>query len=886
MTINYVGENLELGKWGHIAVLISFVFAALSAVAYYFSVEGKEEEKESWRKIGRYSFYTHAFGITLIVGILFYMLFNHHYEYLYVWKHSSNEMPLRYILSCFWEGQEGSFLLWTIWHVVLGIILMLTSKKWEAPVMAIIAAVQVFLVSMLLGIHIPSGPYVGFLVLTLGAFALFVAWHKLSQIEKLAIGGALASISIFLIFKDIEGFKIGSSPFTQLLREDEKQGSAALFLNPHYLHAIDGNGLNPLLQNYWMTIHPPMLFLGFASTLVPFAFAIAGLWTKKLNEWMTPALPWIFFGVAALGTGILMGGAWAYESLTFGGFWAWDPVENASLFPWLTFVGAAHVMIVQRKKGKSSYVTFILTILSFILVLYSTYLTRSGILGDSSVHSFADGLPGQLLIFLFFFFWLTGFLLMQNSLMKILFTVVSLLFLVIQFYVADLKEISIGLITVYIGLFVFSYFKYFPKEGSEEDEHHTSREFWMFIAAIVLLISCIHIIFTTSMPVFNKVFGTKKTPNTNIFDDYVRYQILFASIICIMMSFGLYLKYKATPVKKLIADLSISLLITSALCLVVGIGYQLDFENDTFRLISYWLFFFASSFSIIANVNYFVRILKGKIMLAGAPIAHLGFGMIMLGAFISTSQSKVLTENVGHQDLEKEFDAKLKNNENLLLPINDTLPIGEYYVTYNNIHKEGHNIYFDVDYLNKEKKKEFTLQPFLQLNEKMGNVAEPSTRHFIHKDIYTHLQQFEIAGVRQVQMTKGDSIIFDKGHLHFVNVKANIAGDKYQVAIDFELRKKEKVKDKFTVYSEVNKMSSPAYFVKNTEQASVKLVDFAPDGKKLMFEIADSNSGYVILKAIEFPFINILWAGCIVMVIGTVIAIIHRNKQNKAILNA
>jgi len=170
MTINYVGENLELGKWGHISVLISFVFAILSAVSYYFSVEGKENEKEMWRKIGRYSFFTHAAGIALIVGILFYMLFNHHFEYLYVWKHSSKEMPLRYILSCFWEGQEGSFLLWTIWHVVLGGVLLFTAKKWEAPVMSIVSAVQVFLVSMLLGIHIPSGPYIGLMILILGAF--------------------------------------------------------------------------------------------------------------------------------------------------------------------------------------------------------------------------------------------------------------------------------------------------------------------------------------------------------------------------------------------------------------------------------------------------------------------------------------------------------------------------------------------------------------------------------------------------------------------------------------------------------------------------------------------------------------------------------------------
>ena len=886
MTINYVGENLELGKWGHISVLISFVFAILSAVSYYFSVEGKENEKEMWRKIGRYSFFTHAAGIALIVGILFYMLFNHHFEYLYVWKHSSKEMPLRYILSCFWEGQEGSFLLWTIWHVVLGGVLLFTAKKWEAPVMSIVSAVQVFLVSMLLGIHIPSGPYIGLMILILGAFILFIVWNKLSSVERLSIMSAVGIIGIFFLFKDIQGFQIGSSPFTQLMREHEKYGKEPFFLNPQYLHAFDGNGLNPLLQNYWMTIHPPMLFLGFASTLIPFAFAIAGLWTKKLNEWMTPALPWIFFGVAALGTGILMGGAWAYESLTFGGFWAWDPVENASLFPWLTFVGAAHVMIVQRKKGKSSYITFLLTIVSFILVLYSTYLTRSGILGDSSVHSFADGLPGQLLIFLFFFFWLTGFLLMWNPLLKIIFTLISVLFLVIQFYVNDLKAISIVLVVSYLALFVWAYFKYFPKDENEEDEHFSSREFWMFIAAIILLVSCIHIIYNTSLPVFNKVFGLNKTPNTDMFEAYVKYQILFASIICVMMGFGLYLKYKATPLKKLLSHISISVFISSAIILIVAFTYQLKFNNDTFRLISYWLFFFASTFAIVANIDYLVRVLKGKIMLAGAPIAHLGFGMIMLGAFISTSQSEVLSENVSHQDLEKEFDAKLKNNENLLLPINDTLPLSKYYVTYNNIHKEGHNIYFDVNFLNQDKKQEFQLQPFLQLNEKMGNVAEPSTRHYLHKDIYTHLQQFEIAGVRQVEMTKGDSIIFDKGFLHFVNVKANIQNNQYQVAIEFELRKKGKVKDKFTVYTEVNKMSSPAYFVKNTEQASIKIVDFAADGKKLIFEVADSNSGYIILKAIEFPMINMLWAGCIIMVIGTVIAIIHRVKQNKTALYA
>src|SRR5207253_3850190 len=116
-----------------------------------------------------------------------------------------------------------------------------------------------------------------------------------------------------------------------------------------------------------MTIHPPTLFLGFALTVVPFAYAIAGLWKKKYNEWIKPALPWAFLGVMILGTGVLMGGAWAYEALSFGGFWAWDPVENASLVPWLTFVGAAHLMLIFKNRQHSIVSTYIFTIVTFLL---------------------------------------------------------------------------------------------------------------------------------------------------------------------------------------------------------------------------------------------------------------------------------------------------------------------------------------------------------------------------------------------------------------------------------------------------------------------------------------------------------------------------------------
>jgi len=238
MKIEYIGENTFLGQLGYFFIFLAFCSAVFSALSYFFAVHKKDEKLKTWGKIG---FRVHSLSLLAIIGILFYIILNNHFEYHYAWKHSSTSLPVKYILSCFWEGQEGSFILWMFWHVVLGNILILKSGKWEAPVMTVFAVTQVFLATMILGIYIPE----------------------------------------FLWFKE---YAIGANPFI-LLREHPDLIGMPFTQSPNYLQSIEGNGLNPLLQNYWMTIHPPTLFLGFASTLVPFAYAIAGLWTKK-NEGM------------------------------------------------------------------------------------------------------------------------------------------------------------------------------------------------------------------------------------------------------------------------------------------------------------------------------------------------------------------------------------------------------------------------------------------------------------------------------------------------------------------------------------------------------------------------------------------------------------------------
>ena len=165
---------------------------------------------------------------------------------------------------------------------------------------------------------------------------------------------------------------------------------------------LDGQGLNPLLQDPWMTIHPPVLFTGFSSLVAPFAIAMAALVKRDYDGWVKVVLPWSVFSLGILATGFIMGGVWAYKVLGWGGYWGWDPVENGSFIPWLSNIALVHGLLVQRVTGSLRRTNFFLAITSYVLVLYASFLTRSGVLADFSVHSFVNlGLNGFLLSFLF-----------------------------------------------------------------------------------------------------------------------------------------------------------------------------------------------------------------------------------------------------------------------------------------------------------------------------------------------------------------------------------------------------------------------------------------------------------------------------------------------------
>lgn len=876
--IHYLNEWLWAGQLGNALIALAFASAFLGVFSWFATEKKSMAGLVSWEKLGIASFWVHAVAITSIIGLLLFLLFSHRFEYYYVWQHSNKEMQMKYILSCLWEGQEGSFLLWMFWHVVLGSILLFKAKEWRPSVMFFIMLVQLFLVSMIMGI------------------VAELPWAD---------------------------FKIGSNPFL-LLREHETMRNMPFVKLPTYLEKLDGRGLNPLLQNYWMTIHPPTLFLGFASTIVPFAFAMSGLWRRQFTEWIKPALPWTFFGVMILGLGILMGGAWAYEALSFGGFWAWDPVENASLVPWLILVGGAHLMLVFRNKGTSLFLAFFLIILSFILVLYSTYLTRSGILGESSVHAFTDlGMNKQLWYFMLFFAWLPVLFITYEQAWRRIYILASLAIFAYSLFVGFDTFITIVALAHVVFSFVLigrNYSRSFPR--TEKEDGMSSREFWMFIGALVLLLSAVQIIVETSLPALGKGFGDipllgnifpeSIASSSEAIDIYNAWQIPFAVLIALLMGVGQFFRYRETEMKKWTKDVLLSLMIAGSVSLVAGLFTSV--ASHPFYLVM----LFATLFAVAANAHYMVQFVKLKWRLVGPSVAHIGFALVLLGSLISAGHKQVISSNAASvlnlESLNKEF----KNNENILLHKGDTVPMGEYMITYKADTVSGIDVMFAIDYLKKQEngqwQKAFTLYPKLQTNPRFGNVAEPSTKHFMAQDIYTHITYVDpekitrlLAGEQAQADNETDGFreimhyeISDGDTLYSTNCFIVYKGLRSLAAIDTTLPPDQLRLDlqgmfligdlKGTRYEAKPGLSivNNAYetYPAFNEETGVKIemVSINAEDRKvevsIQQKIESKGNDFIIMKAIVFPGINLLWLGCVLMVIGTGMAVWARVSKN------
>jgi cytochrome c-type biogenesis protein CcmF len=455
---------------------------------------------------------------------------NDEFRYAYVYHNSSRDLPLAYKIAAVWAGKEGSFLLWLMFLNIMGIVISRTDRSFENILMPVVVVAEIFILMLL----------------------------------------------------------VGESPFRFLWDAYPEQFAGGKVLP----QGLDGMGMNPLLMDPWMVVHPPILFLGYASATIPFGYAVAALLKNDYRSWLGLSYRWVLFSMATLGIGIFLGGYWAYKVLGWGGYWGWDPVENSSLIPWLVVVALMHGMIIQKRKGALVRTNIFLSMLYFILVFYSTFLTRSGVLSNFSVHSFgAEGISGYIIYFILFYVLVSAYL-----------------------FITRLRRI--------------------PATAIGEES------FWKWdsltiYGALTLVIFSIIILVGTSMPIISGLFTKNPSPVTEHF--YNNLSVPFGILILLLMV-GATIAMKGEAFRKMIT------LILALASVLLSVLINLPFT----RTPAAYVFVAISLFVIMQYISDFITIRKRAIITS--RLAHMGVAIFILGAiasgYYSSAYQKKLTLGV------------------------------------------------------------------------------------------------------------------------------------------------------------------------------------------------------------------------------------------------
>lgn len=794
---------------GSIILSLALVFSIISMVLYYLTFKGYNNTLNYARV-----FY-HAMAIFVIAAstFLWYAILTHQYQYKYIFSYSNNSLSTGLLLSSFWGGQEGSFMLWLLLTAIIGVILQSYASKrgdLEPRVMTVFTLATTFLLVMVSPWFKNPFEYI---------------WVTPVFIELKSINPQFLNMPFIqnFIFSDQQT----GGNFVQMSKDLYAQLTLSGISVNDFI--INGRGLNPQLLNFWMQIHPPILFIGFAMATVPFAFALAALMKDDYKEWISQAFPWVLAGTGILGLGIMLGGYWAYEMLGWGGYWAWDPVENSSLIPWLIGVAAIHTMLVQKRSqqkgegiGRYAKTNLILSILVYILVLYSTFLTRSGVLGDASVHSFVD--PGML-VYLFLIVFISSFVL--------------------------------------LGFGMVAYRWKSLNQQAPQDEGLLSRELALFTAAIVLCASALIVFVGTSSPLFGQSVDVSF---------YNEMHIPLAIIVGLLNGISLILKWKNTSTKELINGslraLVISILITALIVVFGGV-------TDIMMI----LLTFASAFALVVNAEIAINIIRKNLKMLGAYLAHIGLAIFILGVIGSAAHSSEKTIDLVKGKPVEAFGYQMTFTG--YEPIEN----GTKYAFKIKMIKDG---------------KEYSAAPIMYIAEYNNSLMrEPSILVTPTKDIYIAPLGYDEGGSQSqtssLSIAKGSTVDYNGVKISFTKfnmspdvMKAMQEGKDFQIGavITIEgngkkeevelLRKQRGGEVEFTAYE--SKDLNLKLQLTNLSATGIELIpstlDAEPDNKP------QEKKEVLTVNASIKPFVNLVWIGVLVMVLGFFVAVARRLKDS------
>ncbi len=751
---------------GKVLIYISFAASILSMAGFFLAHTGKDK----FLNMGRIFFHITSIGIITSALYLMYIILSHQFQFAYVWEQSSTDLQLPLLMSTFYAGQEGSFMLWAFLTAVIGIFLLnFVSKgdRLEPQVMAVYTLVLSFL-------------------------------------------------SLILILK---------TPFNYLWEAFPKEVEYG-FTPP------EGRGLNPLLQNFWMSIHPPTLFLGFAALTVPFAFAMGSLMKNEYDKWVTFSIPWILFSGGILGLGIMMGGYWAYGVLGWGGYWAWDPVENSSLIPWIINVASLHTILTQKKTGGYKKTNLILSVLAFLLVLYSTFLTRSGILGDSSVHSFVD--PG------------------------------AVVYLVLVIFISSFTLISLGAI-------VFRWKNL--KDVRTESSKFFTKESFLFIGAMLLCAAALVVFVGTSLPIVSKAKVEA--------DFYNKMTMPLAIFLMITMGISLYIEWKQTDSKKFLDNMILPGILSVVMTVVLVIIGLHDPLYIIFALVSLIAFFI--------NARMAVRIIRTGHLTFGGMFAHIGIALFFLGVIGSGRYSEEINLSLERGVPKEAFGYKFTYSgaTPFMDPNNKRDTMYAFNVTVEQDNKEMtmRPVMFVSSFSNGVMKNpDIANFSYKDLYISPMSLEEP--------DLYPKEAQYDIKKGEKQKI--GDLTVefvdFDFGTMQ-KGGKEMASGNYTLGAIinvsDGKVTETLNVKTQF-----MNGQPTPVpYMMKDNRNYEFYFLNMSVKGEEAggtsaKFAIMDRNRNYntnanevLVAEVSVKPFISVLWTGVLLLFIGFIVSIFRRRKE-------
>ncbi len=485
----------------------------------------------AWRGAGHYRKYArlayNISGLAIIIStvVLFELILSHDFSVSYVTQYSSRDLPLLYLISSFWAGQLGTFLLWLAMLAVCGMILTRGHDKLRDGVMTIVSLVGISLVIILI---------------------------KKSPFEILAV----------------------TPP--------------------------DGSGLNPLLQDFRMAIHPPIMFIGFATAAIPFAYGMSSLISRDYSNWESQSRNWTIVAWLTIGISLLLGGYWAYKVLGWGGYWAWDPVENASLIPWLFLTAQLHVLALRRGGAGMRRFSYVAVSLTFLSVLYGTFLTRSGVLADFSVHSFVD--------------------LGLNS-----FLIGSLLFF---------SALTVGALAL----------RWPEVQPPEKPSSVNSMAYLVTLGVVLLFVGAILTLSGTSAPLLTRF---TENPSAVEISFYIATMTPVALLTLLLLAIFPFFKWRSGITNPAGLAIGFGIFVVSALVTKLGFGVE-----------SLWYAIILSSgiWALFSNLWQF-RVVMGQGRMPAAPIIHIGLALALIGATASSGMEQrekvTLTKDIPEMALGK-----------------------------------------------------------------------------------------------------------------------------------------------------------------------------------------------------------------------------------------